>query len=91
MDGVLCDFRKGVENMFKLKSKDPIKDTVITTGKAMVLTTIIVSGGFLTLILSDFKGTFLVGSLVCLALFFALVSDLFLLPVILKLFFKNEK
>ena len=23
MDGVLCDFRKGIENMFKLKSKDP--------------------------------------------------------------------
>ena len=23
MDGVLCDFRKGIENMFKLKSKNP--------------------------------------------------------------------
>ena len=23
MDGVLCDFRKGIEDMFKLKSKDP--------------------------------------------------------------------
>ena len=23
MDGVLCDFRKGIDNMFKLKSKDP--------------------------------------------------------------------
>jgi uncharacterized protein len=60
-----------------------IKNTFLSTGKAIVITSIILSGGFLTLLLSDFGGTFYTGLLVGLTLIFALIADLFLLPVLL--------
>jgi predicted RND superfamily exporter protein len=65
-----------------------IKRTYISTGKAIVLTTLILCSGFLLLIFSDFLGTFYVGVLISLTLFFALLADLLLLPVLLLLFYK---
>jgi predicted RND superfamily exporter protein len=59
-----------------------MKRTFISTGRAIVLTTLVVSGGFLTLALSDFLGTFYIGLLVSLTLVMALVADLLLLPVL---------
>ena len=38
-----------------------LKGTFLTTGKAIIVTTLILSGGFLTLCLSDFLGTFYIG------------------------------
>ena len=66
-----------------------LKRTYFSTGKAVIVTSIILSGGFLTLILSSFGGTFYTGLLVSLTLFFALVIDLTLLPALLILFFKR--
>jgi len=66
-----------------------LKRTYFSTGKAVIVTSIILSGGFLTLILSSFGGTFYTGLLVSLTLFFALVIDLTLLPALLILFFKK--
>lgn len=65
-----------------------LKRSYISTGKAIILTTIILCGGFLTLISSDFLGTFYVGLLISLTLLFAVISDLLLLPVLVILFFK---
>jgi predicted RND superfamily exporter protein len=65
-----------------------IKRTYISTGKAIILTTLILCSGFLLLIFSDFLGTFYVGVLISLTLFFALLADLFLLPVLLIMFYK---
>jgi uncharacterized protein len=59
-----------------------MKRTFISTGRAIVLTTLVVSGGFMTLALSDFLGTFYIGLLVSLTLVMALVADLLLLPVL---------
>jgi len=60
-----------------------LKRTYLSTGKAIVLTTLILCGGFVSLIFSDFKSTFLIGSYVGLILFAAVITDLLLLPVLL--------
>lgn len=60
-----------------------IKRTFISTGKAIVVTSIILVSGFLTLMYSDFNGTFYTGLMVSLTLLFAVLADLFLIPVLL--------
>jgi predicted RND superfamily exporter protein len=67
-----------------------LKRTYLSTGRAIVLTTLILCSGFLLLIMSDFLGTFYVGLLLSLTLLFALLADLFVLPVLLLLFFKKK-
>lgn len=67
-----------------------LKRTYLSTGRAIVLTTFILCSGFLLLMLSDFLGTFYVGLFLSLTLVFALISDLFVLPVLLLLFFKKK-
>ncbi|MTI20853.1 RND family transporter, partial [Fulvivirga sp. RKSG066] len=78
----------------ELRKKKPLlyalKRTFLSTGKAITVTSLILSGGFLTLLLSSFGGTFYTGLLISLTLIFALVIDLTLLPVLILYFFKNK-
>ena len=67
-----------------------VKRTFLSTGRAIVLTSVILCAGFLLLIFSDFLGTFYVGLLISLTLLFALLNDLLLLPVLILLFFKER-
>ena len=67
-----------------------IKRTYFTTGKAIIITTIILMGGFFTLVLSGFGSTFYIGLLVSITLLVALLIDISLLPVLLILF-SNKK
>ncbi len=60
-----------------------LKRTFIDTGKAIILTTLILSSGFAVLILSQFGVTYYSGLLISTALIFALLADLLLLPVLL--------
>ena len=62
-----------------------LKRTYLSTGKAIVVTTLILCAGFITLVFSDFLGTFYIGLLISLTLAFAVLSDLFLLPVLIIL------
>lgn len=62
-----------------------LKRTYLSTGKAIIVTTLILCGGFISLVFSDFKSTFLIGSYVGLILFLAVITDLMLLPIILIL------
>ena len=68
-----------------------LKRTYLSTGRAIVLTTLILCSGFLLLMFSDFLGTYFIGILISLTLLFALIADLLVLPVLLILFFKQEK
>jgi uncharacterized protein len=68
-----------------------VKRTFLTTGKAMVVTTLILSGGFLTLILSDFMGTFYIGLLISLTLFIALIAELLVSPLVIIFFYRKKK
>jgi uncharacterized protein len=59
------------------------KRTYMEAGKAILLTSIILVSGFSILIFSQFGVTFYAGLLISLALIFALMADLVLLPILL--------
>jgi len=67
-----------------------IRNTYLTTGKAIVVTSLILSGGFLTLALSNFTGTYYIGLFTSLCLLFAVAADLILLPVLILKFYKSS-
>ncbi|UII25295.1 MMPL family transporter [Fulvivirga maritima] len=68
-----------------------LKRTYLSTGKAIIITSIILSAGFLILILSSFGGTFYTGLLISLTLVLALIIDLTLLPALIILTYSDKK
>lgn len=74
---------------FKLERKKgktvdkSIRQTLIISGKAIIITSLILVVSFCTLIFSDFKGTYYIGVLVSVTLLSALLADLFVLPQLL--------
>jgi predicted RND superfamily exporter protein len=68
-----------------------VKRTFLTTGKAMVITTLILCGGFMTLIASNFLGTFYIGILITLTLIIGLVTELLFAPLVVLFFFKPKE
>ncbi len=67
------------------------KRTYAETGKPVFLTTLILLGGFISLVLSDFESIRLFGLLTCLTLLVALLAEIVLLPVLLMLLFRKKK
>jgi predicted RND superfamily exporter protein len=68
-----------------------LKRAYLTTGKAMVLTTLILCSGFMLLVFSTFMGTFNMGVLLSITLFVALIADLTLLPILIILFYHPKR
>lgn len=68
-----------------------IKRTYLETGKSIVLSSLVLISGFGILVFSQFGVTFYVGLLISLALFFALIADMVLLPVLMVFYHKVEK
>lgn len=67
------------------KSVDEAIDATIQgTGKAIILTSLVLFAGFSILLVSDFGGTFSIGLFTALTLFTALLSDVLLLPVLIR-------
>lgn len=76
------------------KGKHPIyalKQSYVTTGKAMIVTTILLCSGFVIMIFSSFLGTFYLGTLLTITLFIALIADLTLLPILVLILYKPKK
>jgi predicted RND superfamily exporter protein len=67
------------------------KRTYFETGKPIVLTTFILMGGFISLMISDFQSTFYFGFLICITIIIAVIADFFLLPVLLFWILGNKK
>lgn len=67
------------------------KRTYFETGKPILLTTLILIGGFMSLMVSDFQSMFYFGFLICITIIIALLADLFLLPVLLFLIYGKSK
>ena len=65
-----------------------LRRTSISTGKAILLTSLILCSGFLTLSHSNFTSTHYVGLLISITLAVAVLADLILLPVLLKRIFR---
>ncbi|MBS1638365.1 MAG: MMPL family transporter [Bacteroidetes bacterium] len=67
------------------------KRTYFETGKPILLTTFILMGGFISLMVSDFQSTFYFGFLICITIIIAVLADIFLLPVLLFLILGKRK
>lgn len=81
----------GRYRLLRLEGKTTDEAVTVTlqeTGKAMALTTIILFCGFVSLMFSVNPAANTVGLLISSTLFTALLCDLFLLPVLLRLFIK---
>lgn len=61
-----------------------LQNTIVETGKAIVMTSIILMSGYAVLFFSDFKEAWYHGVLICFTLFWAVLADLFLLPILLS-------
>jgi uncharacterized protein len=59
-----------------------VKRTFLSTGKAVIVTSLILCAGFFTLIGSGFESTFYFGLLVSITLFVAVFTDLLLFPLL---------
>jgi len=70
---------------------EAIRKTLHGTGKAIIITSLILFFGYLTICYSEFKVTFYHGLLVSITLLSALIADLFLIPVLLKLLLTKKK
>lgn len=69
-----------------LSQRAAIQTTIVHTGKAMIITSCILIAGFVMLLASDFGGTLSTGLFTALTIVFALLADLYLLPVLLLYF-----
>lgn len=65
---------------------EPIQETFLSVGYALVYTTIVIAAGFSALMFSNFVPSVLFGLLTCIAMLLALATDLSVLPVLLKRF-----
>jgi predicted RND superfamily exporter protein len=63
--------------------------TFIETGKAIILTSLVLFSGFFILIFSTFTATYYIGILMSFTFLSALLSELFLLPLILRWVYRN--
>ena len=65
-----------------------VRHTYLLAGKAVIITSLILVGGFGVLLFSSFDGTFYVGLLIGLTLLFGVVAELTMLPVLILGVFK---
>jgi predicted RND superfamily exporter protein len=78
------EYRNGKPLLYALKR------TYFSTGRAIVLTTFVLIGGFISLIFSSFMGTYYIGLLVSSTLLLALIADLYLLPYLVFISLRNK-
>ena len=68
-----------------------VRNSFRYTGKALIMTTLILLGGFFGMSFSSFKSTHYIGVLVSCTLIFALIFDLTVLPALLAISKKNTR
>ncbi len=70
--------------------QDAVRHAFVVTGKAMILTTLVLCSGFLLLLFSTFLGTYYMGLLLGMTLFIAMILDLTLLPLLILTFYRSK-
>lgn len=78
--------KKKYNNTFKA-----LNETFLSTGKALILTTILLVVGFGSFMMADFLPNHYFGILCSLVLTFALLTDLLFLPSILTIWYRGER
>ncbi len=61
-----------------------LKTTLEQTGKAIIITSLVLMSGYAILLFSDFREAWYHGVLICFTMLGALVADLFLIPILLR-------
>lgn len=85
MSKLKIELEKGKSKLYALKR------TFVSTGKAIIQTSFVLSGGFLMLIFSNFNGTYYTGLLVSITLVVAVIADLLLIPILIVYFYNPKK
>jgi len=67
-----------------------VEQTLLTTGRAMVVTSVVLAGGFFTCLSSDMLSTWTFGLLMGLAVIFALIADFFLTPALMAVVHRKK-
>ena len=75
--------RYQIERKANSKNLIAIKNTFYSTGKSILITTIIIAVGFSLLLTSGFSGAYYLGFFIVIAAFLALIFDLIILPILL--------
>mgnify|MGYP000477642443 CR=1 FL=1 len=78
------------KHALKRNVQGALMNTYKNVGEKLILTTFILSSGFLAFTLSEFNSTFFAGFLITLGLLFALLSDLIILPILIT-YIENKK
>lgn len=68
-----------------------VKRSFLSTGKAVIVTSLILCGGFFSLMTSGFESTFYFGVLVSITLFVAVITDLLLFPLLVVWLIRDKK
>lgn len=68
-----------------------VRQTLLTTGRAMVVTTIVLSFGFFVFMGASMSNIFNFGLLTGIAIIIAVLADFFLVPAIMKIIVKNRR
>lgn len=88
--GIAVDDTIHILSRYKLELRggatphEALQKAIVHTGKALIITSLILFGGFLSLCFSSFQSTFYIGLLVTITLVFALLFDLTILPALLS-------
>lgn len=94
--GIAVDDTIHLLSRFKLelnRTKNPLKALYISyvrTGKAVIVTSLILFSGFIALWFSTFASTFYLGLLVSLTLLFAVLADVIIIPLLICFFYRKQ-
>ena len=72
-------------------ARDAVRQTLLTTGRAMLFTTIILTAGFLILLLAELKSTINFGIITGFTISMALLADFLLAPAMMVLLTRKKK
>ncbi|HET7732872.1 MAG TPA: MMPL family transporter [Paludibacter sp.] len=79
-----------LEKWKKKSTAEALEHTYMYTGRAMVMTSLILLGGFLILLHSAFGDIYVHGLLMSLIIFTSMLTELFVTPVLLNFFYRKK-
>lgn len=82
------NFRRYVEETGDVERA--VRSTMLTTGRAMLITTVVLASGFFVTMLAEMKNTAVFGLLTGSAVVLALVADYFLAPALMTLVYRKK-
>jgi predicted RND superfamily exporter protein len=79
-----------IEKRKGLNTEEALRETYLYTGRAMVMTSLVLLGGFLILLYSSFNDIYIHGFLMSLIIIIALITELLITPILITYFNNNN-